>query len=61
MREAVNDESKADNRDQREQAAIRPFADLGDERGALVAPRDKHVRAEEDHKAEDFDGKSHHA
>ena len=45
--------------DQREQAAIRPFADLGDQRRAPVAHGDERMRTEEDDEAEDFDGEAH--
>ena len=61
MREAIGGERDADDRHQREQAAIGPLADLCHQSGALVAPGDEHMRTEKNHKAQDFDGKSHNA
>ena len=56
---AVADQNDADDRDQRKQAAIRPFADPGDQRGAPVAHGHEHMRAEKNNKAENFDRKAH--
>src|SRR5208282_2432663 len=50
---------ETDDRDQREQAQIRPAADARDQSRALVAPGDEHVRAEKHNQPEDFDCEAH--
>ena len=59
MRKTVADQHDADDRDQRKQAPVWPFADLGDQRSAPIAHGHKHMRAEKDNEPENFDSKSH--
>jgi hypothetical protein len=56
---AIRNQDHADDRYQREQSAVRPFAEFGDQHFAPIAHGDEHVRAEEDDKPEDFDGEAH--
>ncbi len=53
-RKSVGQENDAQDRDQREQAPVWPFADPGDQRRAPVAHRHKNVRPEKNNKTEDF-------
>src|ERR1700722_7261730 len=57
--EAIGNENNAGDGDHREEAAIRPFTDPRNECGATIAHRYEHMRAEENNKAEDFDGETH--
>ena len=55
---SVANQKQAEDRDQREQAAVRPFADFGDQIGAMIAHRHKNMRAEKNDQADNFDRKS---
>ena len=58
-RKTKTDQDETYDRDQREKAQIGSPAELGDQSLALAAPGDENVRAEKQHKPDDFDSKAH--
>src|SRR5262249_61538105 len=58
---SISDENDANDRGQRKQCAIWPLADLCHHRGAAVAHGHKHVCAEKNDQAENFEHETHTA
>ena len=58
---AVGNQNDSEDRNKREQGAVRPLADLGHDCSASVAHGHKYMRAEKNDKAENFESKTHYA
>ena len=56
---SISNKKNADNRRERKQAAVRPFADPGDQCRAPIAHGHKYMHAEKDDEAENFERKTH--